>query len=51
MGVKDLWRLLEPAGRPVKLESLEGLVLAVGEYMLVGCRAFLWLDQLFVLIH
>lgn len=31
MGVKDLWKLLEPAGRPVKLESLEGLILAVGK--------------------
>lgn len=35
MGVKDLWKLLEPAGRPVKLESLEGLVLAVGEWVSV----------------
>lgn len=31
MGVKDLWKLLETTGRPVTLESLEGLVLAVGE--------------------
>lgn len=31
MGVKDLWKLLEPAGRPVKLESLEGLVVGVGK--------------------
>ena len=31
MGVKNLWKLLEPAGRPIKLESLEGLVLAIGE--------------------
>ena len=30
MGVKDLWKLLEPVGRPVRLESLQGLVLAVG---------------------
>ena len=30
MGVKDLWKLLEPAGRPVNLESLAGMVLAVG---------------------
>ena len=34
MGVKDLWKLLEPAGRPVKLESLEGLVVGVGKYEL-----------------
>ena len=33
MGVKDLWKLLESAGRPVTLESLEGLVLAVGKIM------------------
>ena len=32
MGVKDLWKLLEPAGRPVKLETLEGLVVGVGKY-------------------
>jgi hypothetical protein len=31
MGVKDLWKLLEPAGRPVKLESLEGIVVGVGK--------------------
>ena len=31
MGVKDLWKLLEPAGTPVSLESLEGLILAVGK--------------------
>ena len=32
MGVKDLWKLLEPAGRPIRLESLEGLILAIGNY-------------------
>lgn len=31
MGVKNLWKLLEPAGRPIRLESLEGLILAIGE--------------------
>jgi hypothetical protein len=35
MGVKDLWKLLEPAGRPVKLESLEGLVVGVGKYIII----------------
>jgi len=31
MGVKDLWKLLEPAGRPINIESLDGKVLAVGK--------------------
>ena len=31
MGVQGLWKLLEPAGRPVALETLQGKVLAVGE--------------------
>ena len=31
MGVKDLWKLLEPAGRPVNIESLDGKILAVGK--------------------
>lgn len=31
MGVKDLWKLLEPAGRPVNLEQLQGIVLAIGK--------------------
>ena len=35
MGVKDLWKLLETTGRPVTLESLDGLVLAVGETILL----------------
>lgn len=30
MGVTGLWRLLEPAGKPVPLETLENKVLAVG---------------------
>ena len=31
MGVKDLWKLLEPVGHPVSPDDLKGLVLAVGE--------------------
>ena len=33
MGVKDLWKILECAGHPVTLESLEGLILAVGVWL------------------
>ncbi|CAK5268406.1 unnamed protein product [Mycena citricolor] len=29
MGVKSLWKLLEPVGRPVMLETLEGQILAI----------------------
>ncbi len=31
MGVKGLWKLLEPAGRPVNLDSLQDVILAVGK--------------------
>lgn len=30
MGVHGLWRLIEPSGKPVPLETLENKVLAVG---------------------
>ena len=30
MGVQGLWKLLEPTGRAVVLESLQGKILAVG---------------------
>ena len=30
MGVIGLWSLLDPAGKPVSLESLENKILAVG---------------------
>ena len=33
MGVKDLWKILECSGHPVTLESLEGLILAIGELL------------------
>ena len=31
MGVLGLWRLIDAAGKPVPLESLEGKVLAIGK--------------------
>lgn len=30
MGVHGLWKLIEPSGKPVPVESLENKVLAVG---------------------
>lgn len=32
MGVTGLWRLLDPAGKPVPVETLENKILAVGKY-------------------
>ena len=32
MGVIGLWSLLEPAGKPVSLESLENKILAIGKF-------------------
>jgi hypothetical protein len=31
MGVLGLWGVIEPIGKPVPLETLEGKVLAIGE--------------------
>ncbi|EDO45269.1 predicted protein [Nematostella vectensis] len=36
MGVKGLWQLLEPVGKPVTLESLQGKVLAVDASILMN---------------
>jgi len=33
MGVKGLWRLIAPVGKPVSLESLNGKILAIGVYI------------------
>lgn len=30
MGVTGLWKLIEPCGKPVPVETLEGKILAVG---------------------
>lgn len=31
MGVTGLWKLIEPSGKPVPLETLENKILAIGE--------------------
>lgn len=36
MGVHGLWRLIEPSGKPVPLESLENKILAVGRFSIVS---------------
>lgn len=32
MGVTGLWKLIEPSGKPVPLETLENKILAIGKY-------------------
>jgi len=39
MGVHGLWKLLEPSGEPVALETLENKVLAIGEKIIFICHA------------
>ena len=29
--VQDLWKILEPAGRPISPKALQGLILGVGK--------------------
>ncbi|XP_013116867.2 DNA excision repair protein ERCC-5 homolog isoform X1 [Stomoxys calcitrans] len=38
MGVTGLWKLIEPCGKPVPVETLEGKVLAIGKLMSQICR-------------
>lgn len=40
MGVTGLWRLVEPAGKPVPIETLENKVLAVGMCPLEHIRTY-----------
>jgi hypothetical protein len=35
MGVHGLWKLLEPTGEPVALETLENKVLAIGTFFYI----------------
>ena len=41
MGVKDLWNILAPGGRRIKLESLEGKVLAIDTSYLIFIKIYL----------
>lgn len=34
MGVTGLWKLIEPCGKPVPVETLEGKILAVGKLLI-----------------
>lgn len=42
MGVHGLWRLIEPSGKPVPLETLENKILAVGILLFFGFVLFLF---------
>jgi len=53
MGVTGLWSLLAPVGKPVTLESLAGLRLAIGseyslaraDFVLICSDTSIWLQQ------
>lgn len=49
MGVQGLWQLLNPTGRPVSLQSLEGKVLAVG-ILLLMLAFFAWLVYMYMYV-
>lgn len=40
MGVHGLWKLIESAGKPVPVETLENKVLAVGILFIQGDQAY-----------
>ena len=45
MGVQGLWALLEPAGKPIPLESLENKVLAIDVSIWLNCAVKGFRDQ------
>lgn len=47
MGVTGLWKLIDPCGKPVPVETLEGKILAVGKYHLI-LENFLNLTMTFI---
>ena len=47
MGVKGLWKILEPSGRRVSLESLNGFVLAVGKNGLITSNNLEKMEHMF----
>lgn len=52
MGVTGLWRLIEPAGKPVPIETLENKVLAVGttiiSYIFCNTSSILFKKHLYI---
>lgn len=46
MGVLGLWRLLDPAGKPTAVETLEGKVLAIGNLKKKKCVYYFRLHRI-----